>query len=110
MQPWSEYIEQYVKYLVDKVGGTQEAWTDIMSLSSGKVRRALYLTRLPPHKLPQEVSEVLQVLIDSLSPAYKDDTAKLTFALHQRPFYSSAMEKHVELVLWGIVSARNEWF
>jgi len=115
VQPWNEYIEGYAKNLVQKVGGTQQVWTDVMSLNSGEVRRALYLNGITPRNsnkprpLPQEVSKVLQALLDSLPPAFRNDTAKLTFALHERPFYCSALEKHVELVLWGIVSARNEW-
>lgn len=115
VQPWNEYIEGYAKNLVEKVGGTQQAWTDVMSLNNGAVRQALFLNGMTsrnsrkPHPLPQEVSTVLQALLESLPPAYRNDTAKLTFALHERPFFCSALEKHVELVLWGIVSARNDW-
>lgn len=115
VQPWNDYVEAYAKNLVEKVGGTQQAWTDVMSLNGGEVRTALYVNGVvqrnanKPRPLPQEISKVLRALLDSLPPAFRNDTAKLTFALHERPFYCSALEKHVELVLWGIVSARNEW-
>jgi hypothetical protein len=115
VQPWNEYIESYAKNLVEKVGGTQKAWTNVMFLNSGEVRKALYLNGTTPRNsnkprpLPQEVARVLHELLISLPPSFKNDTAKLCFALQERPFYTSAMEKHVELVLWGIVSSRNNW-
>jgi hypothetical protein len=115
VQPWNEFIDGYAKNLVEKVGGTQHAWTNVMSLSKVQVRKALALQMATPRgsdksrQLPQEISKVVSALLDSLPAAYRNDTARLSFALHERPFYCSALEKHVELVLWGIVAARNEW-
>eukprot|EP00746_Dinoflagellata_sp_MGD_P116243 gnl/MRDRNA2_/MRDRNA2_52134_c0_seq1.p1 gnl/MRDRNA2_/MRDRNA2_52134_c0~~gnl/MRDRNA2_/MRDRNA2_52134_c0_seq1.p1 ORF type:complete len:229 (-),score=33.33 gnl/MRDRNA2_/MRDRNA2_52134_c0_seq1:616-1302(-) len=114
-QPWNEYIQGYVTNMVEKVGGTQEAWTNVLSLRTGDVRATLILNGIPlkgsnkPRQLPQEIQKVLKELLDSMPPDYRNDTAKLTFALHERPFYCTALEKHVELVLWAIVSARNAW-
>jgi hypothetical protein len=115
VQPWSEFIAGYMKNLVDKVGGDQEAWTEVMSLSAVEVRRALALSMATPRgsnkvrKLPQEISKALSALLNSLPSEFRNDTSKLAFALHERPFYCSALEKHVELILWGVVAARNEW-
>jgi len=115
VQPWNEFIEEYAKNLVEKVGGTQEAWTDVMGLSAGEVRTALCIGMMTPRgsnkprQMPDDIRRVVNALLNSLPPAYRDDTAKLTFALHERPFFCGALEKHVELVLWGVVAARNAW-
>jgi len=115
VQPWNEFIEAYTKNLVEKVGGNQESWTEVVSLSKVEVRKALALSMVTPRghnkprQMPQEISKSIIALLNSLPPEYRNDTAKLTFALHERPFYCSALEKHVELILWGIVAARNEW-
>jgi len=59
--------------------------------------------------MPDEIRKVVKTLLDSLPAGIRNDTAKLTFALHERPFFAGALQKHVELVLWGVVAARNEW-
>lgn len=114
VQPWNEFIEAYVKNLVEKVGGNQQAWTNVMSLKGKEVRTALTLSMMTPRgnkprQLPEGISKALDELLQSLPPAIRNSTAQLTLALHERPFYGTALEKHVELVLWGVVSARNEW-
>jgi hypothetical protein len=115
VQPFNEFIETYANYLVDKVGGTKEAWTEIMSLNTAEVRKVLYLSMVTPHgsnkprQMPQEISKFLSTLLNTLKPEYRENTAELTFALKERPFYCSALEKQVELVLWGVVAARNDW-
>lgn len=115
VQPWNEFVEGYAKNLVEKVGGKLEAWIDVMSLDTAEVRGALTLSMMTPRKsnkprpMPQEISKVVNKLLDSLPPAYRNNTAKLDFALHERPFYCTALEKHVELVLWGLIASRNAW-
>lgn len=108
VQPWNEFIEGYVNNLVEKVGGTQEAWTNVMSLSASEVRKALALSMMTPRgsmkqrQMPEEITDAINALLNTLPPEYKHNSAKLSFALHDRPFYCSALQKHVELVLWGL--------
>jgi len=115
VQPWNEFIDAYTKNLSEKVGGRQQAWTDVMTLSTHEVRTALNLSMITPRgsnkprQMPDEMRRVVSTLLDSLPTAYRNDTAKLTFALHERPFFQGALQKHVELVLWGIIAARNDW-
>jgi len=115
VQPWNEFIEAYTKNLVEKVGGKQEAWSDVMTLSPHEVRKVLNLSMIiprgsnKPRQMPDEIRKVVKTLLDSLPAGIRNDTAKLTFALHERPFFAGALQKHVELVLWGVVAARNEW-
>lgn len=115
VQPWNEFIEGYAKNLVEKVGGTFEAWIDVMSLKTTEVRQALTLSMMTPRgsnkprPLPENISKAVNALLESLPPAYRNNFAKLNFALHERPFYCTALEKHVELVIWGVAASRNEW-
>lgn len=115
VQPWNEFIEGYSKNITEKVGGDKKAWMEVLSLNNNTVRKALALNMITPRgsnkprQMPQEISDILIPLVNSIPPSFRTDTAKLTFALHERPHYCTALSKHVELVLWGIVAARNDW-
>lgn len=114
--PWNEFVAIYADFLTSKLGGKVQSWVDFMSLSTCNVRLALSMSgnatslgRKRAFKLPPAVADVLTALLRELPPGSTEDTAKLTFTMHTRPFYCTSLNPHVELLLWGVIARRNGW-